>query len=72
MIFECLVAPEKHHAAVYDKYADKRYKRASQFVQGKMQQGFVIPPVERYYRPSLSPADSYENPIANNIVDTKA
>lgn len=60
MVFECLDAPEKHHSAVFQKYSDKRYKRASHFVEGKMQQGFVLPRVERYYRPSISPANSYE------------
>ena len=42
-ILECCEDPHKHHSAVYDKYVDKRYKRASLFVAGKMSSGFRIP-----------------------------
>ena len=43
VMVECCEDPIKHHAAVYDKYSDKRYKRASMFVQGEMQNGFRLP-----------------------------
>ncbi|KAF2462131.1 cyclin-like protein [Lineolata rhizophorae] len=43
VILECCENPQKHHAAVYDKYVDKRYKRASEFVQVEMEKGFALP-----------------------------
>ena len=42
-ILECCEDPHKHHSAVYDKYTDKRYKRASLYVAGKMAEGFRVP-----------------------------
>ncbi|KAI9790345.1 MAG: hypothetical protein M1833_001946 [Piccolia ochrophora] len=43
MMVECLEFPEKHHAAVFSKYSDRRYKRASLFTEGEMQKGYVLP-----------------------------
>jgi hypothetical protein len=43
MIMECCENPQKHHAAVYEKYSDRRYKRASNFVRGEMEKGFTLP-----------------------------
>ena len=40
LMLECCDDPQKHHGAIYDKYADKRYKRASQFVQSELNKGF--------------------------------
>ncbi|KAI9869894.1 MAG: hypothetical protein M1830_004952, partial [Pleopsidium flavum] len=40
MIIECCESPEKHHAAIFDKYCDKRYKRASMFVATELKRGF--------------------------------
>ncbi|KAI9754898.1 MAG: hypothetical protein M4579_004498 [Chaenotheca gracillima] len=45
MMVECCEDPQKHHAAVYDKYCDRRYKRASVFTAGEMQKGFKLPEV---------------------------
>lgn len=42
LMMECCENPQKHHGAIYDKYSDKRYKRASQFVQNEMSKGFQI------------------------------
>ena len=42
-ILECCEDPHKHHSAVYDKYTDKRYKRASQYVASKLAMGFRLP-----------------------------
>ncbi|KAK5136976.1 hypothetical protein LTR08_001483 [Meristemomyces frigidus] len=44
-ILDCCEDPKKHHAAVFDKYLDKRYKRASTFVASEMQKGFSLPGV---------------------------
>lgn len=47
VMLECCEAPRKHHAAVYDKYTDKRYKRASIFVENEINKGFQLPFVSR-------------------------
>ncbi|KAH8672801.1 cyclin-like protein [Tricladium varicosporioides] len=46
MILECCEHPQKHHAAVYDKYADRRYKRASKYVEEHLAKGFVLPSIQ--------------------------
>jgi len=46
-ILECCQDPKKHHAAVYDKYTDKRYKKASLFVEGEIAKGFTLPSLKR-------------------------
>ncbi|KAH7385887.1 cyclin-like protein [Pyrenochaeta sp. MPI-SDFR-AT-0127] len=47
VILECCDNPQKHHAAVYEKYTDKRYKRASIFVESEVTKGFQLPLVSR-------------------------
>ncbi|KAG9194108.1 hypothetical protein G6011_04143 [Alternaria panax] len=47
VILECCDNPQKHHAAVYEKYTDKRYKRASIFVEAEISKGFSLPFVSR-------------------------
>lgn len=42
-MLECCENPRKHHSAVFEKYTDKRYKRASTFVAGEMEKGFALP-----------------------------
>jgi hypothetical protein len=41
-IHKCCVNPQAHHAAVFEKYDDKRYRRASYFVQLEMEKGFTL------------------------------
>lgn len=55
MITECCESPQKHHGAVYEKYTDRRYKRASIFVQTEMDKGFALPPVKAYRQSLPSP-----------------
>ncbi|TKA76458.1 hypothetical protein B0A55_06109 [Friedmanniomyces simplex] len=55
-VLECCEEPRQHHAAVFEKYMDKRYKRASTFVAGEMQKGFTLPGVVR--GSSMGPFDS--------------
>ncbi|OLN95414.1 G2/mitotic-specific cyclin-4 [Colletotrichum chlorophyti] len=43
MILECCYRPSKHHAAVFEKYSDKRYKRAAEYVQAEIAKGFTLP-----------------------------
>ncbi|MCJ1281549.1 hypothetical protein MMC26_000869 [Xylographa opegraphella] len=42
LMFECCENPQKHHGAIYDKYLDKRYKKASQFVENELRRGFQV------------------------------
>lgn len=55
MMLECCENPQKHHDAVYDKYSDRRYKRASLFVEAELRKGFTLPPMftSRLSLPSL-------------------
>ncbi|KAH8722707.1 cyclin-like protein [Phaeosphaeriaceae sp. PMI808] len=46
-ILECCDNPQKHHAAVHEKYTDKRYKRASIFVEAEISKGFSLPFMSR-------------------------
>jgi Cyclin, N-terminal domain/Cyclin, C-terminal domain len=43
LILECCENPEKHHAAIFEKYTDKRFKRASLFVEDELKRGFRLP-----------------------------
>ncbi|OJD13143.1 hypothetical protein AJ78_06366 [Emergomyces pasteurianus Ep9510] len=47
LILECCEDPAKHHSAVYEKYSDRRFKRASSFVKGEMMKKFKLPEVTR-------------------------
>lgn len=42
LLLECCDDPRKHHQAVFNKYCDKRYKRASAFVETEIQRGFEL------------------------------
>lgn len=42
LILECCETPQSHHSAVFEKYSDKRFKRASLFVESEMKKGFNI------------------------------
>lgn len=42
-ILDCCSEPRKHHSAVFDKYADKRFKRSSTYVESQIQRGFSLP-----------------------------
>ncbi|KAK6400282.1 B-type cyclin, partial [Oleoguttula sp. CCFEE 5521] len=46
-ILECCEDPRKHHLAVFEKYVDKRYKKASTFVETEMGKNFQLPRVVR-------------------------
>lgn len=45
LILECCENPQKHHAAIYEKYSDRRFKRASLFVEAELAKGFRLPDV---------------------------
>jgi G2/mitotic-specific cyclin 3/4 len=46
-MLECCQQPRTHHAAVYEKYSDKRYKRASMFVEAELMKGYALPAISR-------------------------
>lgn len=47
LILECCAHPQRHHAAIYEKYTDKRFKRASYFAEGEIRKGFTLPNIFR-------------------------
>lgn len=53
-LFDCISTPHTHHLAIFEKYTDKRYKRASTFVATEMARGFCLPaPITPLDRPVL-------------------
>ncbi|KAF3483284.1 G2/mitotic-specific cyclin-3 [Arthroderma uncinatum] len=42
LILECCESPQQHHLAIYEKYADRRFKRASVFVENEMLSGYRL------------------------------
>ena len=51
-MLSCCEDPQRHHSAIFDKYADKRFRRASTFVESIMRKGFALPATSGS-RPSL-------------------
>ncbi|RMJ27520.1 g2 mitotic-specific [Aspergillus sp. HF37] len=43
LILECCENPRKHHASVFEKYADRRFKCASGFVEKEVRRGYRVP-----------------------------
>ncbi|ORY71804.1 cyclin-like protein [Pseudomassariella vexata] len=43
MMLDCCRMARRHHGAVFDKYCDKRYKRAACFVEQELTQGYGLP-----------------------------
>lgn len=42
-MLECCEDPQRHHLAIYEKYSDRRFKRASTFVETEIKGGFKLP-----------------------------
>ncbi|KAL2829242.1 cyclin-like protein [Aspergillus cavernicola] len=42
LMLECCEMPRKHHAAIYEKYTDKRFKLASLFVEAEIRKHFRL------------------------------
>ncbi|KAL8952044.1 MAG: hypothetical protein Q9222_002031 [Ikaeria aurantiellina] len=57
MMVECCEDARKHHAAIFDKYTDKRYKRASLFAETEMRRGFQVLDLD------LNTAGSWPTPL---------
>jgi len=51
-MLSCCEEPQQHHGAIYEKYADKRFRRASTFVETIMRKGFALPSAARPSLPS--------------------
>ncbi|KAK2759138.1 hypothetical protein FQN54_003237 [Arachnomyces sp. PD_36] len=47
LILECCQNARKHHAAIFDKYTDRRFKRASLFVETEVKRSFRVMDVPR-------------------------
>ncbi|KAK7514254.1 cyclin-like protein [Phyllosticta citriasiana] len=64
VILECSQHPQKHHAAVYEKYSDKRFKRASLFVEQEIRKGFTLPdfPCRDDYEKKYGPLNTCHPP----------
>lgn len=43
MMLECCEHPTLHHAAVYEKYNEKRFKEVARVVQQALEAGFTLP-----------------------------
>ncbi|EEP79950.1 G2/mitotic-specific cyclin 3 [Uncinocarpus reesii 1704] len=43
LMLECCDIPQRHHPAIYEKYSDRRFKRASCFVESEILSGFQLP-----------------------------
>lgn len=43
LILECCENPGRHHATIYEKYTDRRFKRASLFVEAEVVKGYCLP-----------------------------
>jgi G2/mitotic-specific cyclin 3/4 len=50
-MMECCENPRRHHAAIFEKYTDRRYKRASLFVEAELALDFVLPEVDDLNNP---------------------
>lgn len=44
-MLDCCESPRRHHGAVFEKYSDRRFKRASLYVEAEMVRGFHLPPI---------------------------
>lgn len=59
LMVECCEDARKHHCAIFDKYTDKRYKRASNFAESEMKRGFQIEDVASH--PAALCASHYDD-----------
>ncbi|KAM0285119.1 hypothetical protein ACHAQH_001547 [Verticillium albo-atrum] len=73
LILSCCETPHVHHAAVFEKYVDKRYKRAAEYVQVELKKGFTLPMRPATGHPSpMMDLGCYENEIGAVHYSTKA
>ncbi|KAJ5610987.1 hypothetical protein N7510_007706 [Penicillium lagena] len=58
-MLDCCVNPRRHHGAVFEKYSDRRFKRAALYVETEIMRGFLLPPVADLSNPAR--LDGYAN-----------
>ncbi|KGO36287.1 Cyclin, N-terminal [Penicillium expansum] len=58
-LMECCENPRRHHAAIFEKYSDRRFKRASMFVEAELATDFVLPEASALNDPDR--LDGYAN-----------
>ncbi|KAI0810514.1 hypothetical protein GGR55DRAFT_644240 [Xylaria sp. FL0064] len=51
MLLDCCRHARKHHSAVFEKYADKRYRCASTYVEEEIMRGYTLPFEQRVSMP---------------------
>ncbi|KAM3512827.1 hypothetical protein MY11210_003532 [Beauveria gryllotalpidicola] len=65
MLIECCEHPRLHHAAVYEKYREKRFKEAATLVQLALDRGFTLPqhtaPMRASKSQPVQPHDTLEH-----------
>jgi G2/mitotic-specific cyclin 3/4 len=68
MLLECCEEPRLHHAAIFEKYSEKRFKEASLIVQECLDAGFTLPHLSAPVRNQLvghdQTSESLERPQA--------
>ncbi|CAG7981403.1 unnamed protein product [Penicillium salamii] len=50
-MMDCCENPRRHHAAIFEKYADRRFKRASIFVENELATDFALPKIASLRNP---------------------
>ncbi|KAI0157653.1 hypothetical protein GGR57DRAFT_500603 [Xylariaceae sp. FL1272] len=70
MVLDCCHHARNHHSAVHDKYSDKRYRRASTYVEEEIKKGFTLPYQQRISMP-LS-VDFYDEATRVSYTDSQA
>lgn len=58
-MMDCCENPRRHHAAIFEKYADRRFKRASVFVENELATDFALPKIADLSDPDR--LDGYAN-----------
>ncbi|KAJ5526956.1 hypothetical protein N7513_011115 [Penicillium frequentans] len=51
-MLDCCQNQQTHHQAIYEKYVDRRFKRASLFVENEVQAGFSLPAATPFREPA--------------------
>lgn len=62
MMIGCCEQPRLHHGAIFDKYAERRFKEASTIVQDALDAGFTLPHQTYPIRSPEWMATNYEAP----------
>ncbi|OQD90625.1 hypothetical protein PENANT_c001G06803 [Penicillium antarcticum] len=50
-MLDCCENPRRHHAAIFEKYSDRRFKRASVFVEAELAHEFALPEISSLSNP---------------------